>query len=463
MKRAARTALIFWGLLSGLIVASWLWLSAWQGGRGLQLALQRGPFTETTITLFSVAAAWTAAGVLLLLLSLYPINASNALQWAGFFLITFVYLNLLRERPEYGDIEYYVHAALALRSGQRLPPEYLYPPLWANLLEFLAAFGEKAIFHFAWLLNLFSLLGFYALLARTLQRYGFHARLAASIAVLFLLVNVPLLRTLFYMQVNLHVLNLIFLALLFYPRRPFLSALALALAVHLKASPAVLALAFLIERDWKWMGWFALSLLLVAAPTLAMHGVAPFLDFLNNSLLLAQSHGLSFRDNSFDSFFMAIGELFDLAPLWRHALIYASKVLLGAATVFGMLHSVRGRAFRVGEGRGAPLLNALPPLFILMTLASPVVWEHHGIFLALPSLLLLQRVASPVEGLWFGLVYFLEFLVPTFDFFPWSYGRLAAPLILLGLLYRAASRRGEAPWFEQVNAWFERWPTPGTL
>ncbi len=461
MKRAARTALIFWALLSGLIAVSWLWLSAWQGGRGLQLALQRGPFTELTIALFSVAAAWTAAGVLLL--SLERIKAGNALTWAGFFLVVFVYLNLLRERPEYGDVEYYVRAALALHAGQRLPPEYLYPPLWANLLEFLAPFGEKAIFHFAWLLNLFSLPGFYALLARTLQRYGFHSRLAAFIAVLFLLVNVPLLRTLFYVQVNLHVLNLIFLALLFYPGWPFLSALALALAVHLKASPAVLALAFLLEKDWKWVGWFALSMLLVAVPTLALHGAAPFLDFLNNGLLLAQAHGLSFRDNSFDSFFMAIGELFDLAPLWTGALTYASKALLLAATVPVMLSCVRRRAFLAGEGGGARLLNAMPPLFILMTLASPVVWEHHGIFLALPCLLLLKRVASPVEGLWFGLVYFLEFLVPTFDFFPWSYGRLVAPLILLGLLYRLASRSRDAPWFGRVSAWFEHFPIQGAL
>lgn len=453
MNRAARTALFLWALVSGLAAASWLWLHLWQDGRGLQVAVQRGPFTELTLALLSVAAAWTAAGLLLFLLALNRIHAGNALAWAGFFLIAFVYINLLRERPEYGDIEYYARAALELHAGRPLPPEYFYPPLWANLLEFLVPFGEKAIFHAAWALNLLSLLGFYALLFRVLQRYDFPSRLSVLVIVLFLLVNTPLLRTLFYVQVNLHVVNLIFLALLLYPRRPFLSALSLALAVHLKASPAVLMLAFLLERDWKWLGWFVLSLLLVAVPTLAMHGASPFLDFLNNSLSLVRSHGLSFRDNSFDSFFTAVGEFFDLAPLWARVLIYASKILLAAATGFVMFRCISGGAFLSREEDEARLLNALPPLFILMTLASPVVWEHHGIFLALPFLLLLKRLVSPAEQLWFGLAYLLEFLMPTFDFFPWSYGRLAAPLILLGLIYRLTSRRRDAPWFEKAEGW----------
>ena len=110
-----------------------------------------------------------------------------------------------------------------------------------------------------WLLNLASLVLFYVLLQRTLQRYGFTPSFSALATILFMLVNAPLLRTLVYVQVNLHVLNLILLSILLYPRRPFLSAFALALAVHLKISPAVLVLAFLLETDWRWLAWFALE------------------------------------------------------------------------------------------------------------------------------------------------------------------------------------------------------------
>ena len=78
------------------------------------------------------------------------------------------------------------------------------------------------------------------------------------------------------------------------------------------------------------------------------------------------------------------------------------------------------KSFSTQKERGARLANALPPLFILMTLASPVVWEHHGIFVALSFLLLLKRLDTPNEWIWFGFAYFLEFVLPTFDFFPWS-------------------------------------------
>ena len=82
------------------------------------------------------------------------------------------------------------------------------------------------------------------------------------------------------------------------------------------------------------------------------------------------------------------------------------------------------------------MLNALPPLFILMTLASPVVWEHHGIFVALSFLLMLKRLDLPSDWLLFGFAYLLEFLLPTFDFFPWSFGRLFAPLLILWLMWK---------------------------
>ena len=105
------------------------------------------------------------------------------------------------------------------------------------------------------------------------------------------------------------------------------------------------------------------------------------------------------------------------------------------------------------------LLNAIPSLFVLMTLASPVVWEHHGIFVALSFLLLLKRLELPSEGLWFGFAYMLEFLLPTFDFFPWSFGRLFAPLIVLWLIWQSTKRSGGSSLFVEFNHWFEKLPS----
>jgi hypothetical protein len=104
------------------------------------------------------------------------------------------------------------------------------------------------------------------------------------------------------------------------------------------------------------------------------------------------------------------------------------------------------------------MLNALPALFVLMTLASPVVWEHHAIFVAVPFLLLLKRLDTPSLWLWFGLAYLLEFLLPTFDFFPWSFGRLVAPLMVLWFMWLAGAHPRDGPVFEGLNRWFQKLP-----
>ena len=87
-----------------------------------------------------------------------------------------------------------------------------------------------------------------------------------------------------------------------------------------------------------------------------------------------------------------------------------------------------------------------------MTLSAPVVWEHHGIFPGLSFLLLLKRMDTSSGWAWFGAAYFLEFLLPTFDFFPFSYGRLLAPLILLGLMGRGARQAGDSSLFLKLNS-----------
>ena len=102
------------------------------------------------------------------------------------------------------------------------------------------------------------------------------------------------------------------------------------------------------------------------------------------------------------------------------------------------------------------LFNAIVPLFILMNMASPVVWVHHGIFLTLSFLLLLKRLDTPGLWLWFGLAYLLEFILPTFDFYPWSYGRLVAPLIILGLMWKLPNKPSDL--FEKANRWLESLP-----
>jgi hypothetical protein len=123
-----------------------------------------------------------------------------------------------------------------------------------------------------------------------------------------------------------------------------------------------------------------------------------------------------------------------------------AKVLLLVASLAVMIQTTKNQSFSK-ENR---VLNAIPPLFILMTLASPIVWDHHGLFTSLAFLLMLKRINSPAAWTWFGFAYFLEFILPSFDFFPWSYGRLLAPLIVLGLMWHTAMN-DESPFIASAN------------
>ncbi len=463
MTRAARAALWVWAALSLLIALSLLVIYLRLGSDGFAIFIRQPPLINLPVTLASVTLMWLSVGALLLLMQSGRITGANLFSIAGFFLLTLVYLNFLSERFRYGDYTYYWDAATAMYNNQPLPGSYFYPPLWATLLQVLVPLGQDAFFLILWLLDFFSFLGLYVLLLRVLERYGFSPRFAALVTTVFMLANAPALRTLVYVQVNIHALDLALLGLLFYPKRAFLSALMLALAIHLKTSPAVLVLAFLLERDWRWLAWLLLSLALLAGITVVTDGIRPFFDVLQHVQGLALSDNTIFHDTSFDSFLRFADPLLHIDIFWTRILIYAAKALLALAAIVVMVKVVRTRSFFNLEERGIRMLNAVPPLFIFFTLASPVVWEHHGVFVALSFLLMLKRLETPSAWLWFGFAYLLEFLLPTFDFFPWSFGRLVAPMIILGLMWRASAQEGESPLFRQLNLWFERLPAVPTV
>jgi hypothetical protein len=278
------------------------------------------------------------------------------------------------------------------------------------------------------------------------------------VAVIFILINAPIQRTLGFVQVNLLVMDLIFLSVLMYPRNSFLSALTLALAVHLKTSPAVLVLAFLLERDWRWLAWFAMNLLVIAAIPVGINGISPYHDYLNNVYFLTQIPDTNFHDTSFDSFLRFLNPFFGIEIATTRIMVLIAKALLAMGTVLVMVQTARNRSFLNETTRGTVMLNAMPPLFVLMTLASPIVWDHHGIFVTLSFLLLLKRLDSPAAWVWFGFAYLLEFVMPSFDFFPWSYGRLAAPMVALALMWVVSNKQEVSRFFIKANNWLSTLP-----
>jgi len=224
----------------------------------------------------------------------------------------------------------------------------------------------------------------------------------------------------------------------------------------LKTSPAALVLAFLLERNWRWVAWFAVSFIVLALIPLALEGPASYFDFLTNIRLLSQSLNTNFHDTSFDSFFRFLDPFFGIRIEMTRIIVMAVKAIFGITTIYVMAQNVRQHTFvsRVVEHNA--LLNALPSLFILMTLASPVVWDHHGIFVTLSFLVMLKCIDAPALWMWFGYAYIQEFILPSFDFFPWSFGRLFAPLIVLCLMWLVTRKEGEPKFLPAANRWFER-------
>lgn len=155
-------------------------------------------------------------------------------------------------------------------------------------------------------MNVASIMAFYFLLIAALKRYNFSTRLAVIITIFFTLVNVPALRTLYYGQVNLHMVNFILLALVLYPRQRFLSALALAVAVHLKVSPIIIAFVFLLERDWRWIIYFGIGLVLVVRSPfsrMASHLITIFYTTARKSSVYAISTSVKVQSTPFSSRF----------------------------------------------------------------------------------------------------------------------------------------------------------------
>ncbi len=460
-ERIVALSLLFWTGLTLLVLLSTLGIYLWKGPVMLSLLIQEGALSDLALTLWSIALVWLIAGGLLLALHQHAINSKNIIVWAGFLLTSLLYINILRERTKYGDLQYYINAAIALTKGQPLPTQYVYPPLWAIFLKQFVPLGSDFIFVLNWVLNLCALGLFYFLLVSILQRYKFLPNLAGLVAALFLVVNVPALRTLVYGQVNFYVMDFILLNLILYRRFPFLSAFTLAIAIHLKASPIILAIGFLFEKDWKWLVWLGLSLAAIGLITLATDGITPYLNYLHNAGLVTALDNLKFRDNSFDSFFTALFSFLRLGRVWVTTFTYASKLILAVVVILIVVKTVQGKTFIDEDQRGAKLFNAVPPLFILMTLTSPLMWEHHGVFVTLSFLLLLKRLETPGEWMLFGCAYLLEFLMPTFDFFPWSYGRLAAPLIVLWLIWRIVEHQKDTELFASINQWLQQLPSMG--
>lgn len=435
-------ALRLWIAVTVVFVLCCSALYVHSGWEGVAFLIQTGPASIKEQTLACVALVWLSLGTGLILLNRWRLRTERCLEVLGCMLILLLYVNILRERVHFGDAGAYLGAALDLHDGKPFHARYISPPLLATLGQPLLWLGARGFKGVLWLANIVSLVAFFWLLKAALLRYGFGRRLSIGIVFLFMLVNVPILRTLAYVQINLHVMNLILLTILLLRRYPVLSALCLAFAAHLKASPVVVALPFLGMRNGRWTAAFLAGLVGLAGLTAAFYGWRPFVDAFQNMRNSYGVNGINFRDSSLDSLIRSTALLWgaDASPF----VVLLPKIAVLGAIFATAVSNIRHATFVHRGDYGSRALNGVPAFLVLMLLASPIVWEHHAVFVALPYLVIAKKLDSSWAWTWYGAAYTLEFLIPTFDFYPWSFGRLVSPLILISLMFKCSSRRDAA-------------------
>ena len=444
-----------WFGLMGLVLVYLAGVFMLGGGDTLKRCIQTQPLEMVGQASVCAVLVWLTFGFALMLLRHPNVRMRHGVPIICSVILLLLYINFLRERFHYGDVRDYVQAAVNLYNHEPFHQRYLYPPLLATLCQpFLwLGIGECVLAGIFWGGNWVGLVLFFILLVKTLKTYGFGHHIANYAGFAFLLVNVAVLRTLCYVQVNFHMMNLILLSFLIYPRNKLLSAVALALAVHLKASPIILVLPFLYARDVKWLIRFALSIIVLFAMTYCFYGWMPYASFFENSKNIYAANGITFRECSIDAVVRTISVCLRTNGKSWAVLLVKIPVLLGL--LWGAYYTIKQKTWERRDDVLGSVLNALPLLLFVMVFASPLVWEHHFIFLSLPVFLLLKKMQTALEWVMYGFAYLFIFLSPTFDFFPFSFCRLIGAGLLFYLCMKVA-KYPNTHWFTSISQHLEQ-------
>ncbi len=428
----------------------------------------QGPPDESSVAMkFAVfCIAWLFIGLLLILTQFPSFTRRHAVFLVVLVFLSFSYLNIIREphKVEVGDFPSYYFAALEMSQNQPIVQQpgkfYRYPPLLATVLTPFVSLGISCTSKIFQLINYFALVLLISLLYLTLQRYSFSKELAAIAIMLAFCVNVPIIRTLIYQQVNLHVINLILLSLLFYPRYLFCSALSLCLAVHLKVYPLLLIVPFFYVKNWRWCCWFMISLTTIVLVTSTLNSFNYYIDFvhvLTNWTMdaeVTQFKETGIRNVSVDSFVYNTLRLFNI-DLWKYETIIAHflRLLISGAFLIGGWALIKRGALGNSKGDLAVILNGFVILPVLMLAISPSIWPHHFVLIVLTTLVLVSSLHNTKQFLLYGTAYVLFFLYPVNEIYPVSYLRLLALILIIFLLIDLARQEynSEPLWFRNLK------------
>lgn len=300
--------------------------------------------------------------------------------------------------PEsYGnDFNVYYHASREVIAG-RDPYQnslsewtpYLYPPLLAELLIPLALLPLTLAAYIWFLISALSVIATVAMCARMLPESRARWLVAAGAMMIvfrFVLDNFNL------GQVNAMVTALAVAHVFLYARgKKFWSALALAIAVSIKLTPAI----FLVYHIAKLRLRFSIScIVLVGAITalsfLPMGTAEPsaFSEFANRTLRNEQGYNLADSGNQ-----SLRGALARLTATATDVTRDNSRIVFSGSSV--LLSIIVLAAAVWGATRARAEMLAVAPFFCCAVLLSPLSWKAHFIMLVLP---LVQLIGAMLNG-----------------------------------------------------------------
>lgn len=385
----------------------------------------------------AVALLWTAA-ILLWQWGRMPADL-NAVWFAGHFLgegrPDLVYVVDPPAFPATTDPDW---LALGARLGCGEPCVYpfVYPPLWAALAVPVAQAMPPDAFSNLVLLVQLPLFALSPLLAWRLWRPAMgRARFTAGCLVLATLCT-PGTTGIVNNQPQLLVTVLMLAA---FERaaagRPGLGGAALALAAALKLYPALLALLWLREGNWRALGSAALAGAMLLAASLALGGLelhrlflAQLAEFSGRLLPASTSYALPALMPWLDPAGRAAAEAG--APPWHFALAARSGPVLLLLGLALLVHRWR---------RGDALWRAralLPALVTLVSMAAPVAWAYY-FFITVFALLVLPDLwgrAGSVLAVLLGATILvpLHILLDIRDLYGTAAGPVAGAVFALG-------------------------------
>lgn len=383
----------------------------------------------------------------------YRHKKPTALIPAGlFFLVCFFYLTFVSEfSMKSYDYECYESAALALTQG-RSPYLgcYLYPPLPAQIMAFAYRAGVEfsrfvgindnqsiwnGLFYFYQCAQLLLVASLFLLGYKFARTLGIASVPASVLMAVLLLINNPLIRTLRNNQINLWMVDLLLAAFVLLDLRPASSGLCVAVAAHIKIYPGVLILPFLLCRRWKAAFWGLAGAGALVALEAGLYGDwSIWHDFISRAASFPAIE--IFRNNSLT------GIVYNSFRILKVTLGVDVQVLRPFFVTALSLAIITWTAMRFSRRRRCDVayMHPMPELYLisgdsmdaiaLTLLLSPLVWEHHYV-LAVPLVIWAIATVPPAKRWQIGLSALLMLALPTFDFFPFSYHRIAGLIILL--------------------------------